>query len=224
MGGRAARAGRRVQGERQPLGCDPPWCFRQSIKRRKVDVNAACLEGFCNLDAPDCRNTAASLTPFQTRGSFGAQLGGGCVHDLPSECVVWHDGIIGRFVQTVKDQLPNDSQRRAWHNLSMPDKPASSDYNAELIARVKSLREGMRMPDGARWTSEQMAKALDIPADRYRKYELRTPLPHELIERFALIVGVTVEFLVTGNKPASIATARYRKRAADSSKREERRA
>lgn len=106
----------------------------------------------------------------------------------------------------------------AWHDLSMPNKPASSDFNAELIARVKELREGMRTPDGGRWTSEMMAKALDIPADRYRKYESRTPLPHELLERFALITGVTLEYLVTGNRPANIATARYKRHAVDSSK------
>lgn len=100
----------------------------------------------------------------------------------------------------------------------MPEKTASSDYNAELIARVKTLREGMRTADGVRWTSEQMAKALDIPADRYRKYESRTPLPHELLERFALIVGVTVEYLVTGNKPVDIRSMRYRKRAVDADK------
>jgi hypothetical protein len=114
--------------------------------------------------------------------------------------------------------LPNDSPPSAWHNLSMPDKPASSAYNAELIARVKSLRESMRTAEGVRWTSEQMAHALGIPADRYRKYEMRTPLPHELIERFALIVGVTVEFLVTGNKPVDIRNMRYRKRAVDAAK------
>lgn len=106
----------------------------------------------------------------------------------------------------------------------MPEKAAASDYNAELIARVKRLREGMKTPEGKLWTSEMMATALGIPADRYRKYESRTPLPHELIERFALIVGVTVEYLVTGNKPANIATARYRRHAVDSSKAAEKRA
>lgn len=181
-------------------------------------MNAVCSELLCDADSPCRRNTAAFLSPFQPGGSGCAQVDRGRVDELPCEGVVGHEPHIGRFVQIVKDQLPNDSLRAAWHNLSMPDKPAASAYNAELIARVKSLRESMRTADGARWTSEQMAKALDIPADRYRKYELRTPLPHELIERFALIVGVSVDFLVTGNKPVDIRTMRYKKRAVDAAK------
>ena len=62
------------------------------------------------------------------------------------------------------------------------------------IARTKALRESKG------WTSIQMAAALDIPHERYRKYESRTPLPHALMERFALITGVSVEYLITGRK------------------------
>jgi hypothetical protein len=43
-----------------------------------------------------------------------------------------------------------------------------------------------------------MATALGIPAERYRKYEYRTPLPHYLLERFALIVGRDIEYLLLG--------------------------
>lgn len=43
-----------------------------------------------------------------------------------------------------------------------------------------------------------MATALGVPAERYRKYEYRSPLPHYLLERFALIVGRDVEYLLTG--------------------------
>jgi transcriptional regulator with XRE-family HTH domain len=51
-------------------------------------------------------------------------------------------------------------------------------------------------------TSGQMAILLGVPAERYRKYESRTPMPHALIEQFALITGVAVEFLVTGRRVA----------------------
>jgi hypothetical protein len=113
----------------------------------------------------------------------------------------------------------------------MPKDATSTEYKEQFLARVKSLREGMRHANGKPWTAEDMAVALGIEADTYRKYERRTFLPHELVKRFALIVGVTVEFVMTGakapaasSKPASIATARYKKRAVDSSKREEKRA
>lgn len=43
-----------------------------------------------------------------------------------------------------------------------------------------------------------MATALGVPAERYRKYEYRTPLPHYLVERFALIVGREIEYVLTG--------------------------
>lgn len=58
--------------------------------------------------------------------------------------------------------------------------------------RVRELREARG------WTQEQMAEALNIPADRYRKYEGRSPLPPYLVERFALFVGRDVAFILTG--------------------------
>jgi transcriptional regulator with XRE-family HTH domain len=66
-------------------------------------------------------------------------------------------------------------------------------FNSALCARVKHLRE---LKD---WTSEEMATALGINPDAYRKYEYRTPIPHYLVERFALIVVRDVEYVLTGN-------------------------
>lgn len=43
-----------------------------------------------------------------------------------------------------------------------------------------------------------MATALGVPPERYRKYEYRSPLPHYLLERFALIVGREIEYVLTG--------------------------
>jgi hypothetical protein len=48
-----------------------------------------------------------------------------------------------------------------------------------------------------------MATALGIPPERYRKYEYRSPLPHYLLERFALIVGRDVEYVLTGKRAAA---------------------
>jgi DNA-binding XRE family transcriptional regulator len=59
--------------------------------------------------------------------------------------------------------------------------------------RVKDLRAGKG------WTQKQMAAALGIPLDRYKKYEDRSPMPTYLLERFALIVDRTVGYVVTGN-------------------------
>jgi transcriptional regulator with XRE-family HTH domain len=67
-----------------------------------------------------------------------------------------------------------------------------AEFNADLIERVRRLRKERR------WTAEQMATALGISPDRYRKYESRTPLPHYLVERFALIVGRDIDYVLTG--------------------------
>lgn len=67
-----------------------------------------------------------------------------------------------------------------------------ADFNAALCRRIRQLREERRM------TQEQMATALGIPTDRYRKYEVRSPLPQYLLPRFALIVGCDLHFLLTG--------------------------
>lgn len=66
------------------------------------------------------------------------------------------------------------------------------EFNETFIARVKRLREERG------WTSEQMATALGIPPERYRKYEYRSVLPHYLIEPFAMIVERDVAYMLTG--------------------------
>lgn len=187
-------------------------------------MSAACLKSFGDLNTPGCGHAPAWLSPLQPSGLVCTQFGGYSVDQRPSEGVVGHDSIIGRFVQTVKDHLPKDSRGTAWHNSSMPKDTTSTEYRAQFLERVKALRVGMKHADGKPWTAEDMAVALGVEADTYRKYESRSLLPHELIKRFALITGVTVEFLMTGNKPVDIRTMRYRKRAVDSSKREEKRA
>ena len=65
-------------------------------------------------------------------------------------------------------------------------------FNESLCARVHQLRNERG------WTSAQMATALGVPPDRYRKYEYRSPLPAYLMERFSLIVGCDLDYLLTG--------------------------
>ena len=83
----------------------------------------------------------------------------------------------------------------------MTDENVESLFNAAYQARVREAREARK------WTAEQMATALGIPADRYRKYETRSPLPAYLIERFCLIAGVDLHWLLTGR--ASSPSAKF---------------
>ena len=69
---------------------------------------------------------------------------------------------------------------------------SEKDFNAAYLARVRDLRIARG------WTSEQMANALQVPPDRYRKNESRTPLPHYLVPRFAQLVGKDIAFILTG--------------------------
>ena len=79
-----------------------------------------------------------------------------------------------------------------WHYRPMAVWTPEQEYNEAYIARVKRLREDRG------WTSEQMATALGVPAERYRKYEYRTPMPHYLVERFATITDRDVSYVLTG--------------------------
>lgn len=88
--------------------------------------------------------------------------------------------------------MSNDFRTPCWHYADMAVWGPEQEFNEAFIARVKRLREDRG------WTSERMATMLGIPAERYRKYEYRTPLPHYLIERFALLVDRDVSYLLTG--------------------------
>ncbi|MGV2110125.1 hypothetical protein ACQZ46_02480 [Agrobacterium salinitolerans] len=65
-------------------------------------------------------------------------------------------------------------------------------FNNDYCGRVKLFRAETNM------TAEQMANLLDIPPDRYRKYENRSPMPVYLIPKFCQIVGCDLEHLILG--------------------------
>jgi transcriptional regulator with XRE-family HTH domain len=65
-------------------------------------------------------------------------------------------------------------------------------FNNGYCERVKRFRSETNM------TAEQMAVLLKVPADRYRKYETRSPMPVYLIASFCQIVGCDLEHLILG--------------------------
>lgn len=80
-------------------------------------------------------------------------------------------------------------------------------FNEAFIARIHRLRNERG------WTAAQMATALGINPEAYRKYEYRTPMPHYLLEQFATIVGRDVEYLLTGKVGRGRGFGEERKRA-----------
>jgi transcriptional regulator with XRE-family HTH domain len=65
-------------------------------------------------------------------------------------------------------------------------------FNNAYCERVKRFRTETGM------TAAEMADLLGVPADRYRKYESRSPLPHYLIGKFCRVVGCDLEHLILG--------------------------
>lgn len=82
--------------------------------------------------------------------------------------------------------------RRQW---AMPSPLTPTEFEQRFIQRTRAVRER------AFATQAQMAIALGIPAERYKKYEQRTPLPHSLIPRFCLIARITIAELFDVDKP-----------------------
>lgn len=65
-------------------------------------------------------------------------------------------------------------------------------FNNGYCERVKRFRDETGM------SAADMAELLDIPAERYRKYENRSPMPAYLMAKFCRIVGCDLEHLVIG--------------------------
>ena len=78
------------------------------------------------------------------------------------------------------------------YDFSTMDTPAESIFVSALCHRVKRWREETHM------SAADMAALLHIPADRYRKYETRSPLPAYLMPSYCQIVGVDLEHLLLG--------------------------
>ncbi len=101
--------------------------------------------------------------------------------------------MIGQFVPQVKPNVSNAIRDFLSHNRVMAKDVNQKEFSEAFCARTKDLRltrEG--------WSAEDMAIALGVEPAAYRKYEVRTPLPHYLIERFAKIVGRDVAYVLTG--------------------------
>jgi len=99
----------------------------------------------------------------------------------------------------VKDNVSRANPWAVGKNRLMATSNAELAFNQELCARVQELRAAKG------WKQEQMAVALGVPVERYRKYERRSPLPSYLMERFALITDCSVEYLLTGKSTPKLA-------------------
>ena len=70
----------------------------------------------------------------------------------------------------------------------------SIPFKKAMIARTKAVRERLGITQAA------FAGILEIPQDKYKQYETRTLLPHNLIPKFCFVGHVTIYWLLTGIK------------------------
>ncbi len=141
-----------------------------------------------------CGRNSSTLFPFADLLIGRAKPSGLRFDDLPFVGGVAHAGIIGQIVQFVKDNMSRDRKMPASDTRGMNDSNRELLFNEALIARTQDLRRERG------WTAEQMATALGVPVERYRKYEKRTPLPAYLWEPFCLIVDCDLNYLLTGRR------------------------
>ena len=93
--------------------------------------------------------------------------------------------------------MSRDLGERPTHNRAMSIWLEEQQFNDELCARIQRLRVERD------WTQQQMAAAIGVPHERYKKYEVRSPLPAYLIPRFAQVVDRSISYVVTGTESAS---------------------
>lgn len=99
---------------------------------------------------------------------------------------------MGQIVPYVKDNVSSDFAMQAGHNRPMTEWPDEARFNDQLCARVQRLRLERD------WTQAQVATAIGVPVERYKKYESRSPLPPYLIARFALVMDRSISYILTG--------------------------
>lgn len=101
------------------------------------------------------------------------------------------ESFLGQLVLEGKPILSHDPIVAHGQDVLMADNDeARSSYRDEFVARVKAAREARGL------TQEQVAKALGIAQGTYKQYEVRSLLPHYFIERFCIITGSGLAWLL----------------------------
>lgn len=149
---------------------------------------------FGDFDTPFPRHLPGRVSPF-TAGIFlcpeGLRLS---VNDRPCESSISHSILMGQIVPSVKDDVSPALKKLVGHNRPMSEWLSQAAFEAELRARIAALR------DARGWTQKQMATALGVPVEAYKKYENRvgSVMPSYLIPRFAQFVDRDVAYILTG--------------------------
>lgn len=85
------------------------------------------------------------------------------------------------------------------------EKASEKAYHDAFRQRLKALRQELG------WSQPQMATALGMPLENYKKYEGRSKFPPHFYERLSLVGRKSIEFIVTGR---SVNVTHFRRRSA----------
>lgn len=103
---------------------------------------------------------------------------------------------MGQSVPFVKDNVSRASSFALRHNGGMSAWLDEAEFNDQMCARIQRLRKERD------WSQQQMATAIGVPFERYKKYETRSPMPSYLVPRFAQMVDRTMAYILTGRDEA----------------------
>ncbi len=70
--------------------------------------------------------------------------------------------------------------------------PTPKEFHARLKQRLQQTREELH------WTQDQMATALGVNLDTYKKWELRGRFPIHFIEKLSLVTHRPIDYWIAG--------------------------
>jgi hypothetical protein len=89
--------------------------------------------------------------------------------------------------------------------MAKSSKKSLSKYDLEFLARTWAAREAIGK------TQADFANLLGgLSQDHYKQYEVRSPLPHELIASFLELTKVSYDYLFTGRAEGPAWRDRYK--------------
>lgn len=143
-----------------------------------------------------CHHFDTAEAPAPMAAAIASRDGHSSMMERNEACFM--DDHLRQFVLNGKAIMSDDHRRRIGHSVLMQKAQARSRFLADFLgrtvaARALKFKSGREMAIALGWGEDQQAT--------YSKYETRTPLPHYLIQQFCKIVGVEVEWLMTGDGP-----------------------
>jgi hypothetical protein len=105
---------------------------------------------------------------------------------------------LGQIVLKRKMILSCDYGAAGDNYPAMPKPQTTTGFRRDFIERTRWARIGRG------YTQEEAASLLGLPQDKYKQYESRSLLPHELIAKFCLLCAIDEGWLFTakGRAPA----------------------